>query len=283
MKVQRFEHPIEFCDRAEPFLQQNEVVHNLPLRLCRSFREGSPHIKPSYLALVEVDGNPVAVAIRTPPFPLVVSEVTEPAAIALLVDDLQAAEPELAGVNAPQAVADEFARIWQQRTNQLAHLYMAMRVHKLTAVQPVAQTSGWLRLAEAGDRSLLTDWYIAFQQEALQESPELATAQAWAERQIGYQTLYLWQDGDRVVSAASGFPASARVGVVNFVYTPLEFRKRGYATTCVAAVSQRLLKQGYQACALFTDLANRTSNKIYRAIGYQPVCDWNQYRFQPKL
>ena len=33
------------------------------------------------------------------------------------------------------------------------------------------------------------------------------------------------------------------------------------------------------ATGQFTDLANPTSNKIYRAIGYEPVCDMDQYRF----
>jgi predicted GNAT family acetyltransferase len=30
---------------------------------------------------------------------------------------------------------------------------------------------------------------------------------------------------------------------------------------------------------LYTDLANPTSNAIYRALGYRPVCDWAMARF----
>ncbi len=58
---------------------------------------------------------------------------------------------------------------------------------------------------------------------------------------------------------------------VNAVYTPPEYRGKGYATSCVATVSQYLLTQGYQYCFLFTDLANPTSNHIYRQIGYLPI------------
>ena len=36
---------------------------------------------------------------------------------------------------------------------------------------------------------------------------------------------------------------------------------------------------GRRFCFLFTDLANPTSNKIYQAIGYEPVCDVDQYGF----
>jgi predicted GNAT family acetyltransferase len=63
------------------------------------------------------------------------------------------------------------------------------------------------------------------------------------------------------------------------VYTPPEYRRRGYASASVAALSQSLLNQGHQFCFLFTDLANPTANHIYQDIGYQPVGDWHQYSF----
>lgn len=63
------------------------------------------------------------------------------------------------------------------------------------------------------------------------------------------------------------------------VYTPREKRGKGYASACVAAMSQLLLNQGRKYCFLYTDLANPTSNHIYQAIGYEPVCDADMYRF----
>ena len=53
-----------------------------------------------------------------------------------------------------------------------------------------------------------------------------------------------------------------------------EFRGRGYASNCVAALTQKMLDQGRKFCFLYTDLSNPTSNKIYQQIGYRPVCDW---------
>ena len=61
----------------------------------------------------------------------------------------------------------------------------------------------------------------------------------------------------------------ARVGPV---YTPPEHRGRGYASAAVAGVSERLLEQGVRVC-LFTDQANPTSNRIYTALGFEPVVD----------
>ncbi|MFN8562638.1 MAG: GNAT family N-acetyltransferase [Anaerolineae bacterium] len=63
------------------------------------------------------------------------------------------------------------------------------------------------------------------------------------------------------------------------VYTPPELRGRGYASGCVAGMSQILLDTGRQFCFLFTDLRNPTSNHIYQVIGYEPVCDFTDYAF----
>lgn len=279
MQLRRFVNPTTFCDQAEPFLQQHEVAHNLLLRICQQLRGNNPRFRPAYLATVEVGEQVVAVAIRTPPFPLVLSMVEDVTAIAMLAEDVLIADPQVPGVNASQAEADLFAERWDKLTGQSYRLYMALRVHQLTQVQALPPTRGTLRVAEKGDRELVATWFIAFQQEALEETRTDEEALDWADRQIETHTLYLWEDGNRPVSVACGFAASAQVGVVNFVYTPPAYRKQGYATACVATVSQALLDQGYSYCALFTDLANPTSNKIYQAIGYYPVCDWHHYKF----
>jgi len=56
-------------------------------------------------------------------------------------------------------------------------------------------------------------------------------------------------------------------------------RGRGYATSCVAALTTRLLDSGKTFCCLYTDLSNPTSNSIYQRIGYRPVCDTQLWKF----
>jgi len=56
-------------------------------------------------------------------------------------------------------------------------------------------------------------------------------------------------------------------------------RKKGYATSCVAKLSQVILDKGFKKCVLYTDMANPTSNSIYQKIGYQPICDSVMLKF----
>ena len=59
-----------------------------------------------------------------------------------------------------------------------------------------------------------------------------------------------------------------------------DLRRRGYASNLVAELSRWLLDDGYEACFLYTDLANPTSNKIYTEIGYVRVGDAAEYAFR---
>jgi hypothetical protein len=70
-------------------------------------------------------------------------------------------------------------------------------------------------------------------------------------------------------------PNGIRIGPV---YTPPDLRRRGYATALTAALTRSLLER-HRFCFLFTDLANPTSNGIYMRIGYEPVADVEEWRF----
>ena len=90
----------------------------------------------------------------------------------------------------------------------------------------------------------------------------------------------LWED-DGIVSVA-GWGAPTPNGVrIGPVYTPPEYRRRGYGSAVTAAVSAHQLAEGRRFCFLYTDLDNPTSNKIYTEIGYEPVCESIDYTFEP--
>src|SRR5262249_59603573 len=127
---------------------------------------------------------------------------------------------------------------------------------------------------------LMVRWLAEFAAEALGPN-ERMDAPAWVES--FYTTpsrgAYLWEDrGVPVSLVAYGNPTAhgIRIGPV---YTPPEHRGHGYASACLAMLSQHLLESGRRFCFLFTDLANATSNHIYQAVGYNPVDDVDVYTF----
>jgi predicted GNAT family acetyltransferase len=49
----------------------------------------------------------------------------------------------------------------------------------------------------------------------------------------------------------------------------------------VATLTQRLLDDGAQWCAIFADVDNATTNTIYRRIGYKEHGTYREYDFVP--
>ena len=280
MELTRFATADDFSRQAEPFLLRNEAEHNLILGICAGLRlhpERSEH--PPYLATVDEAGAVVAAAVMTPPHNLVLSLVAAPEALAPLAQDLHRQHPLLPGVLGPGPASCSFAELWQRLSGQPYRQGMAQRIYRLEAVTPAPGVPGQLRRATVADRELVVEWLIAFNKEAAGEA-DAGRVERAADARLDSpdSAIYFWVDG-RPVSLA-GYSGPTANGIrVGPVYTPPECRRRGYASACVAALSQLLLEGGRRYCFLFTDLSNPTSNHIYQAIGYRPVCDVDEYRF----
>ena len=150
------------------------------------------------------------------------------------------------------------------------------RIYRLDRVIPPASTAGESRAARSGDLTLLAGWLDAFIEETGVSNPQ--TGLQLAEAGIAEGRIFVWDDGGPVSTAMWARPTPNGV-TINAVYAPGARRSRGYASACVAALSQRMLDEGREFCCLYTDLSNPTSNDIYLSIGCQLVCDSDDYLF----
>jgi predicted GNAT family acetyltransferase len=179
----------------------------------------------------------------------------------------------------PSEVAGLFANAWGDVSGGKVEFDLRQRVYKLTRVVKQDRARGDLRVATERDLELVAQWMCGFEDEIFSDG-DLERARKSAKNSIDRGTLFIWEDGKSVSMAAKARPLSRGV-CVSLVFTPPEYRRRGYATACVAALSQRLLDEGWEFCSLFADLSNPASNRVYEKIGYEPVCDFDEYSFQP--
>lgn len=277
MQLHRFDDIQKFRHYTQTYLSQHEAEHNLLLGISHILlHHPERYLYPPYLAVVETDGHILGVALQTPPHKLVLSKFQNLDALTLIAQDLQTNAAELPGVGGLLAEVQAFLQIWQSLTGRSHKLAMEMRIHQLTAVQPIKTASGLLRPATLADRPLLLQWFQEFLDEAIASFGE--KAEHLTDNALKQQNVYFWEDTIPVSFACGNqfLPTAARIGPV---YTPPDYRCKGYATACVAALSQKFLNQGCNRCFLFTDLSNPTSNHLYQKIGYRPVCDWYDYSF----
>lgn len=290
MKVTKFNKASEFLDTALTYLEANEALNGLMLGLAFRLSQSAPRRRNRpFLAVVEDDGNLVGAAVMTPPRKMILySHLSDcHPVVQALWDTLDESHWSVPAVLGPAPVADAWAELWEKRNGPFdsaqgrrsAQPGMRQRVFELRQVQPLNLPAGQLRLATADDFERVVGWVQAFHEDA-NIRDDLESSELLARGKMQNGDLFLWENeaGEPVTMAAKARPT--RHGItISLVYTPAELRGRGYATACVAILSQQLLDEGYQFCTLFTDLSNPVSNHIYEKIGYTAVADFHEYFF----
>jgi uncharacterized protein len=284
IQVDRLADPRSFLEAAGSFLERREAEHNLLFGIAASLITDPqrPMTAPAEFGVVRRGGEVVAAALMTPPYNLVLSWTDDPEAMAALATEYARARIDVPGLTAPPAMAQAFSDAWLGPRGQMAVRTLAERIYRLERVIAVQGVQGAMRVADTADRDLLVRWMHAFLAEALGH-PRSVEAEILIDGALrtGSRRFYLWEVDARPVSMAGvtgPTPHGIRVGPV---YTPPGERGHGFASALTAAASQAQLDQGRRFVFLFTDLANPTSNKIYQAIGFEPVIDIDQWSFEP--
>jgi predicted GNAT family acetyltransferase len=261
----------DFRARTGPLLLADEIRHSVPLGVLATIEHDPGRYAEHHLWVVDDAGAAVACALMTPPFHLLAMGGV--AGFDELVETVRADGVRVPGVNGFIPEVEEFAGRWARAAGASTRLAMSMRMYTANRVIPPAEAPGRMRPAVDADRDLLDEWGRAFALETgLPEGPEVLARSLVA--QLGADPgLVIWVVDGVPVALAGGRESSPGIARVGPVYTPPEHRRRGYATSLVAAWTAELLHHGMRRCALFTDLANPTSNSIYQAVGYRPYAD----------
>ncbi len=266
---------------ADEFLRQSESLRarepfrtNLMGSVATSVATGNATYLEYFWWVVEDDsGEVTGIAMRTAPHGLVLSPMPPEAALELarevaILDDTL---PDVAGP--PEVVAsflDEYKRTNSEgslRDSRLEGRQLLYALGELISVK----VSGSMVNAVPQDFEFVLNWYEEFARDAQLHMPNPAGS---VQSALGRNSLRFWVvDGERVSMA--GFAPlvetpSGTVGRIGPVYTPAQYRRKGYAGGLTAALSQELLDLGAKVM-LYTDAANPTSNGVYQRIGFEQI------------
>lgn len=139
------------------------------------------------------------------------------------------------------------------------------------------ETLGVMTLPSMEDIDIIAEFCVGFIYDGFGKEVTKESQLKGAERLINSRNLYVLKVNDEIVSMANLSHRAPRHGRINTVYTPPKHRKKGYASKLVANLSNLVLSEGLTP-VLFTDLTNKTSNKVYKGIGYTQCGKVDQYR-----
>jgi ribosomal protein S18 acetylase RimI-like enzyme len=275
---------------ADPVL--STVVATVTSRLRDQLTEGTVQSddRQWWVVVHDASGRVVGAAMRTapsPPYPPYLMPMPTQAAELLAVALCERGE-DVGGVNGALPAIRVFADTYAALSGADVSVGMHTRLFELGELNPPAPVPGRLRAADDQDLDLALDWFDAFGRAADEQAGRPAGTHSDTGvgqpdpdgilRRIRAGRLWFWEDDlGNAVHLTGANPPAFGVARIGPVYTPREFRRRGFAGAAVAEVSAILSANGERVC-LFTDQANPTSNKLYQALGYRPVVDMANLR-----
>lgn len=265
----------EFERAAAAHLHTDPVRHTVPLSVLASLRHAGLSRygadPPVFGWHQRADGTVDGAVLQTPPFPLLVASLPAGSA-SELIGLLTAGRGLPSAVNIATKDETGFVAEWAKVTGGTGTERMRSRLYRLGDLTPPdPEPPGAGRLATQPDLDLLADWHEAFHHETQDGGP--ADTRAAVADKLTYGGVMLWETGGERVSMAGLTRIEGGVARVAPVYTPPAHRRRGYGGAVTTAISAAALARGATGVVLFTDLANPTSNALYRRLGYRPVED----------
>ena len=265
MEVCRYSSAAEFLAATKDFRRLDPVRTGLITSIATSVATGSRTYEDYFWWSVIQDNQVVGVAIRTVPYGYVFSPMNADAAEALYsficVEDSPA--NEFAG---PKVIIEYFVQLSGRSVAESEGelIYECKNLHPAAPI-------GEIRSATESDFELILGWMKAFMTTTGLRSYDLEGVVRTSLSGGRYYLLMLQETpvclgGHSDLQVFDGFS----IGRVGPIYTPDEFRKKGYASALTSEISATLISRGALP-TLYTQAANPTSNKIYREIGYTLV------------
>ncbi len=275
MEITTFSDAAEYAARVLPRLVADEARFNMALTVIDSLRTG--RLTPTAIPLLAVvsDGPDEFAVLHTPPHGLLLTGLPGGAA-GPLVDAVLARGYTPPLVIGPPEDVDLVVDEWRLRTGAGVDRVRRQGIYAVRALTPPAPVHGAARVATDADGDLVFAWFTAFHDEV---GLGAAIRREMTAARIAAGDIVLWSvDGVPVSTAgvAGRTPRGARVGPV---FTPEQYRGRGYAGAATAAVTRRCFDQGAERCFLYTDLDNPTSNALYQRLGYEWVTESREVTF----
>ena len=207
----------------------------------------------------------------TPPYEMLLNVVPDGTMDELVLALRQRATP-VPGVNGTPGTATRFAELWTAGTTQQTVLARQLRLYTtLDPVVPGPVPAGHARHARDDEVDLIVGWYEAFGREVGDQPVDNRPS---VEERVAAGLAWIWEDeAGTTTSLAARHGPAAGVSRIGPVYTPPEYRRRGYGSAVTAACTRDALDTDSTSTVLFADLANLTSNAIYQTIGYRTLED----------
>lgn len=269
MEQKLYTKPAEFLAENQDFLLANEALVQLNYGNAAAHRDENCH-PGLFFGRYEENGEMCLLFGNTAPWNICLNAPQEAAASMQAVKELarylQEENIDISGITARKDLADAF----MQAYGGAFKLWGAMDIMVLRKVSAPPPVPGQLRQATLSDQDFVLAGICGFMKDIHDEDTQPADhKERWLPR-LEAGKIYLWEQPDGTIVSMAGTVRPLEHGeTISAVYTPPQYRGKGYCQNTVAAICQEKLREGKEYCTLFVDKKNPISNRVYQKIGFE--------------
>lgn len=272
MEWKMYNDAMEFADQVEVLLYEREDEYSLFIGILEQIKEG--RYEEYYLGIAKIGTDIAAAFLMTPPHPLQLISFNGNSELGKsIADKMMAAGIWVDSIIGNRQAAEAFALAWSEKRGTVSEEVMNQGLYRADSVnRKLSKSPGAWRVASKKDAQVLEQWMLLFEKETGIAASTPAEVARKIDDFLERKEVFVWEDRGEVVSCMKKSRPSKHGITVSFVFTPPRYRRRGYARSLVAEVTEELLQE-YDFVMLYTDLDNPTSNKIYKEIGYEQIAN----------
>lgn len=249
----------------------SEPVYHLLHRICA---------QDDALRLMSEDGKVIVGQNEGFPMWIYVSGAVKPDDYDHLIQDIldRIGNRNIPAVVSDPTIAEQFSKRYCIKNGGGYSLNLELKAYECRHLIAPKQAGAFLEKAQDSDLPLLKKYLSEFMYWAMGTPVDEQSMDGKARELIENKKggLFFLSDGKNKVSMANLLFDSPRYGAINYVYTPPEFRGRGYASQIVYHLCHMILDRGLIPM-LYTDKSNPTSNKIYTDLGFRYRGDLKEF------
>ncbi|OHU76503.1 GNAT family N-acetyltransferase [Mycobacteroides chelonae] len=270
MRAHLHEDLAEYWALAGPLYSADPVLYTFELHLAARLRQPDSDPAAALITFTDLD-HLVGAALGTSQG--LVCNAMPTAGITAAVNLLADNAIPLPSVRGSRAVTLAVADAWLSRTGVTVCGTTDERLYRLLdLIKP--RVAGEPLLVAAEEIESLVPWSVEYSRETFGVDKPADEAGHWLIGSYRLGDVYLcWERGGAPVAMAGVRAPIEGVSRVGPVYTPPPQRGHGYGSAVAAAACEWARQAGAREIVLTTDLANPTSNSIYRKLGFRAVTD----------
>jgi predicted GNAT family acetyltransferase len=287
MIVKTYENARIFLNEHETDLLKQEAVSQLIIYNAYQNLYVSINEKCIFGAILEDNGTPYLLFCNVEPYHLVINiavhnkDLIQLSVIAL-ANYIVESHISLTGIIAKNEVCLGFIAQYTKSVNCNFVEKQGMDIMEIRQINDVKPIEGIHRPAMECEAKTIVDWMIQYQIEAEASEMDYEAALKKVISLIENKQIYIYENTEQeMVSMAATTRKLVHGMGISYVFTPEEFRGKGYAAANIYYLSKQLLESGFEFCTLFVDKKNPIASRTYEKIGYLILDENYEYTILP--